>query len=75
MMMYLYIQIIIFNPNINIYPKRLLNDAIVINLWKLHYEQPHIKTQVKRSYVMTPEAIINKLKENPRDRLKNIKKI
>ncbi len=64
-----------FNPNINIYPKRLLNDAIIINLWKLHNEKPYVKTQVKRSYIVTPEAIINKLKENPRDRLKNIKKI
>nr|WBF70902.1 hypothetical protein [Megavirus caiporensis] len=64
-----------FNPNINIYPKRLLYDAIVVNLWKLHCEQPHVKTPVKRSYIVTPEAIINKLKENPRDRLKNVKKI
>ncbi|AZL89486.1 glycosyltransferase [Megavirus baoshan] len=64
-----------FNPNINIYPKRLLNDAIIINLWKLHYQEPRVKTQIKRSYIVTTEAIINKLKENPRDRLKNIKKI
>nr|AEX62957.1 putative glycosyl transferase [Moumouvirus Monve] len=64
-----------FNLNTYIYPKKLTYQSILINLHKLDSINPRIKTNVSRNYTITHEGIINRLKENPKDRLKNINKL
>lgn len=61
-----------FNPDHKL-PKIILNNMFCINLWKLECEEQHEKTDLKRHYKISTHGIITKLKENPKDRLKNIK--
>lgn len=61
-----------FNPNNNLIPPKYLKMTIAITLWKKTIKQCHIKTPIKRKYIVTDQSIIAKLKENPRDRLSNL---
>jgi hypothetical protein len=63
-----------FNPNSYIFPKKLLSMAICINLWKLDFEKSHTKTNITRSYKINTQGILARLKENPKDRFKNLNK-
>ncbi|AGF85461.1 hypothetical protein QJ854_gp321 [Moumouvirus goulette] len=64
-----------FNLNSYTYPKKLMYEAILINLSQPDIIEPRIKTDVTRNYTITHQGIINRLKENPRDRLKNINRL
>uniref|UniRef100_A0A6G6AC41 Putative glycosyl transferase n=1 Tax=Borely moumouvirus TaxID=2712067 RepID=A0A6G6AC41_9VIRU len=64
-----------FNLNSSIYPKKLTNQTIFITLQKIEPVNTRIKTDVTRNYTITHQGIINRLKENPKDRLKNINKL
>ncbi|AYV85827.1 MAG: hypothetical protein Satyrvirus48_1, partial [Satyrvirus sp.] len=64
-----------FNPNLSSAPKKLLNSAIIINLWKSVAQKIRNKTVLRRKYIVTPTSIVSKLNENPKDRLKNTNKI
>jgi len=64
-----------FNPNCYIHQKNLLKNSICINLWKIKSDNTNIKTEIKRNYKITPMGIISKLNENPKDKLRNIRKI
>ncbi|QGR53828.1 hypothetical protein [Moumouvirus maliensis] len=64
-----------FNLNSSIYPKKLTNQTILITLQKIEPVNTRIKTDVTRNYTITHQGIINRLKENPKDRLKNINKL
>lgn len=61
-----------FNPNCYTFPKKMLDLAICVNLYKPITKEKHNKTDIRREYIITPQAIIARLNENPRDRLKNI---
>lgn len=60
-----------FNPAISNIPKSLTDTTICINLWKNDYDEIKTKTKLKRNYKADPKAIIVKLRENPRNLLKN----
>ncbi|AVL94685.1 glycosyltransferase [Moumouvirus australiensis] len=64
-----------FNLNSSIYPKKLINQTVLITLHKIEPINTRIKTDVTRNYTITHQGIINRLKENPKDRLKNINKL
>lgn len=64
-----------FDPNIELFPHKLSKLAFFINLWKpVVSEDVPIKTELKRTYKITPGAMVARLKENPRDRLLNERK-
>jgi len=61
-----------FDPNSTILPKKLLNCAICINLYKNRDPLPtHTKTDLNREYNVTSQSIIAKLSENPKNRFLN----
>ncbi|XWV26532.1 putative glycosyltransferase [Tupanvirus soda lake] len=65
-----------FNPSYYTYPKKLVELAVFVNLWKLSNDKnAYTKTDIKRTYKVTTQSILSKLAENPKDRLKNISKI
>ena len=60
-----------FNPNCYAYPKKLIEQAICINLWRAIVPERRIKTNIVRTYNISESSILASLNENPRDRLKN----
>jgi hypothetical protein len=64
-----------FNPNYYIYPKKLVDCTVCINLWKLESANVRTKTDIKRTYKISTQGIVAKLSENPRDRFRNNNKI
>ena len=61
-----------FDPNIEIFPKKLAKLAFFINLWKpIVTDNIPTQTELKRIHKITQGAMIARLKENPRDRLLN----
>ena len=63
----------LFHPNRTNLPKQLTTHTVAILLYKPIVNQIKTKTKVTRNYIATKEAIIDRLSENPRDRLRNIK--
>lgn len=63
-----------FNPN-DTYPRFLLKKAISYPIIKKEIKLPTIKTNLKRDFIMTEKSIKEHLKQNPKDRLKNLNQI
>jgi len=59
-----------FNSTNFVFQEKLSDLAICTNISEQIIEQPRIKTQLKRTYKITPQGIITRLNENPKDRFK-----
>lgn len=63
-----------FNPN-DSYPKFLLKKSISYFIPKKEMKLLSVKTELKRDYIITEQSIKEHLKQNPKDRLKNLNQI
>ncbi|BCS83017.1 putative glycosyltransferase [Cotonvirus japonicus] len=62
----------LFNSNVSIYPSVITDMCLLLILTQSKEIKIKNKTKLNRSYIVTQESIINKLNENPRDKIKNI---
>lgn len=58
-----------FNPRLATTPKILMDQAVAIHFKKIIPMTKHTKTPLQRNYIVTPDAIMAKLNENPRDNI------
>jgi hypothetical protein len=60
-----------FNPNYQLFPRKIVEMAVSVNLWKPDIEEQHQKTPLVRDYNVSQSSILARLNENPKLRLRN----